>query len=283
MQTETRVGVSVDVIMFFSSESLYTSSGKSLRAAGSLLFNFDSRSSMWALRLHFRWKSGVMFSLVSAFLILSSLSHQEGKDKSFLLDKLQKLQKSNEYAQKHPNKVCLEVLMLITEGLPSDVYMFLIAMAQALLAQQTFEEEEEEERSSTDGADNRAPSALIQAMLARQRAEDEESVPDTHPSSSSAIVQAMLARQATLSRERDGKYSAAGFPGDTSSAVAQAMRARQTAEDDLSSDVMPQVMQARRLAEESLQNSAPAEPSALIQAMLARQQAQDEYDDGYWT
>lgn len=180
----------------------------------------------------------------------------EGKDKSFLLDKLQKLQKSNEYAQKHPNK--------------------------ALLAQQTFEEEEEEEeRSSTDGADNRAPSALIQAMLARQRAEDEESVPDTHPSPSSAIAQAMLARQATLSRGRDDKYSAAGFPGDTSSAVAQAMRARQTAEDDLSSDVMAQVMQARRLAEESLQNSAPAEPSALIQAMLARQQAQDEYDDGY--
>uniref|UniRef100_H3D3E8 Transmembrane channel-like protein n=1 Tax=Tetraodon nigroviridis TaxID=99883 RepID=H3D3E8_TETNG len=32
----------------------------------------------------------------------------EGKDKSFLLDKLQKLQKSNQYAQKHPNKVCLE-------------------------------------------------------------------------------------------------------------------------------------------------------------------------------
>lgn len=68
-----------------------------------------------------------MFPLVSAFLILSSFSHQEGKDKSFLLDKLQKLQKSNQYVQKHPNKVCPEVLMLIAEGVSSDVYMFLIS------------------------------------------------------------------------------------------------------------------------------------------------------------
>lgn len=64
--------------------------------------------------------------LLSALLILSSFFHQEGKDKSFLLDKLQKLQKSNQYAQKHPNKVCLEVLMLIAGGLSSNLYVFLI-------------------------------------------------------------------------------------------------------------------------------------------------------------
>lgn len=166
-------------------------------------------------------------------------------------------------------------------------------MAQALLAQQTFEEEEE--RSSTEGvpvpADIRTSSALLQAMLARQRAEEREvdvrQVPDTHPSSSSTIAQAMQARQAALTPERDGGdggYSVAGLPGDASSAVAQAMLARRTAEDGLSSsssDVMAQVMHARWGAGESLQNSAPAEPSALIQAMLARQKAQDEYDDGY--
>lgn len=158
-------------------------------------------------------------------------------------------------------------------------------MAQALLAQQDFEEEEE--RSSTGGvpvpADIPTSSALVQAMLARQRAEDGET--DTHPPSSNAIAQAMQARQAALTRGGDGEHSAAGFPGDMSSAVTQAMRARRTAEDGLSfsgSDVMTQVMQARWGAGESLQNSAPPGPSALIQAMLARQQAQDEYDDGYW-
>lgn len=159
-------------------------------------------------------------------------------------------------------------------------------VAQALLAQQTFEEEEE--RSSPGGVPvpvgNPTSSALLQAMLARQRAEDGQAVarqvPDTHPSSS--IAQAMQARQAAL--DRDSNYSTAGLPGNTSSAVAQAMQARQTAEDSPSSsgsDVMAQVMQARWAAGESLQNSAPPGPSALIQAMLARQQAQDEYDDGY--
>lgn len=168
-------------------------------------------------------------------------------------------------------------------------------MAQALLAQ-TFEEKEE--RSSTGGvpvpADILTSNALLQAMLARQRAEDGEAdagkptqVLDTHPSSSSnAITLAMQARQAALTREQDGEHSVVGFPSHTSSAVAQAMQARRTAEDGLASsgsDVMAQVMQARWGAGESPQNSAPTGPSALIQAMLARQQAQDEYDDGYWT
>lgn len=160
-------------------------------------------------------------------------------------------------------------------------------MAQALLAKQAFKEEDEQ---SSDGgvpvpADIRTSSTMLQAMLARQRAEDDYYTPDTQPSSSDAIARAMQARQAALTRERNGKYSDAGFPGNSSSALAQAMRARQTAaEDGLSSsgtDVMAQVMQARREALEGPQNSAPAGPSALIQAMLARQQAQDEYDDGY--
>lgn len=163
-------------------------------------------------------------------------------------------------------------------------------MAQALLAKQMFEEEEG--RSSSGGvpvpADIPTSSALLQAMLARQRAEDGEfeahRMPDTRLSSSSAVAQAMQAREASLTRESDQDYSGTGFFGGTSSAVAQAMRARQRVEDGLSysgSDVMAQVMQARQRAEERLQDSAPAGPSALIQAMLARQQAQNEYDDGY--
>ncbi|XP_056891021.1 transmembrane channel-like protein 5 [Takifugu flavidus] len=220
-------------------------------------------------------------------LLIAQLRQQiinEGKDKSFLLDKLQNLQKSNQYVkQKHPNKRTNWRSKDLPKGDQSE------AMAQALLAKQMFEEEE---RSSSGGvpvpADIPTSSALLQAMLARQRAEDGEfevhRMPDMHLSSSSAVAQAMQARQASLTRESDQDYSGTGFFGDTSSAVVQAMRARQTAEDSLSysgSDVMTQVMQARQRAEESLQDSAPAGPSALIQAMLARQQAQNEYDDGY--
>lgn len=163
-------------------------------------------------------------------------------------------------------------------------------MAQAFLAKQIFEEEVEQ--SSAGGvpvpADIPTSSALLQAMLARQRAEGREAevppMPGTHLSSSSIIAQAMQARRATLSQELHHDYSGAGFPGDTSSADTQGMQVRWTAEDGLSysgSDVMLQVMQARQRAEENLQDSAPAEPSTLIQAMLARQQAQNEYDDGY--
>ena len=52
------------------------------------------------------------------------------------------------------------------------------------------------------------------------------------------------------------------------------------------SGVMMQVMEARRRAEEggglrATERSGPGSSSALIQAMLARQQAQNEYDDGY--
>ncbi|TNM85958.1 hypothetical protein fugu_008229 [Takifugu bimaculatus] len=220
-------------------------------------------------------------------LLIAQLRQQiinEGKDKSFLLDKLQNLQKSNQYVkQKHPNKRTNWRSKDLPKGDQSE------AMAQALLAKQMFEEEE---RSSSGGvpvpADIPTSSALLQAMLARQRAEDGEfevhRMPDMHLSSSSAVAQAMQARQASLTRDSDQDYSGTGFFGDTSSAVVQAMRARQTAEDSLSysgSDVMTQVMQARQRAEESLQDSAPAGPSALIQAMLARQQAQNEYDDGY--
>lgn len=163
-------------------------------------------------------------------------------------------------------------------------------MAQAFLAKQIFEKEVEQ--SSTGAvpvpADIPTSSALLQAMQARQRAEGREAevhpMPDTHLSSSSAIAQAMQARRVTLSQELHHDYSGAGFPGDMFSADTQAMQARWRAEDGLlssGSDVMLQVMQARQRAEENLQDSAPAEPSTLIQAMLARQQAQNEYDDGY--
>lgn len=92
-------------------------------------------------------------------------------------------------------------------------------------------------------------------------------------------------------QERDEYFSTGGLSDGTPSALAQAMQARQRADEYGDADglpspvssVMMQVMQARQRAEEAPQNPAPAGSSALIQAMLARQQAQNEYDDGYWT
>lgn len=122
------------------------------------------------------------------------------------------------------------------------------------------------------------------------------------PSGSSALVQALLA-QRTLEEEKEGGYRAGGGPTPSDiftpsaliqqtsappGALAQALLARRRAEqndydDDMeslsSSAVMRRVMQR---AEEPRQGVAPAGgSSALIQAMLARQQAQNEFDDGY--
>ncbi|XP_035856733.1 transmembrane channel-like protein 5 isoform X2 [Sander lucioperca] len=222
----------------------------------------------------------------------------EGNDKSFLLDKLQNLQKSQpdkkskQKTQKKHTKRHLDEHSLGGQSNSN-------AMVQALLARQQLEEEEE--RRDTGGvpvpSDISTSSALIQAMLARQRAYDQDG--DEHLSSASALSQAVQARQRAEGQERDEYYST-GFsenPINTSSAVAQAMQARQRAEEDGADDlpssvssVMMQVMQARQIAEEEdgppwvpapTQNPSPAGSSALIQAMLARQQAQNEYDDGY--
>ncbi|KAF3843975.1 hypothetical protein F7725_016023 [Dissostichus mawsoni] len=201
----------------------------------------------------------------------------EGKDKSFLLERLQNLQKSHpdkRSKQKNPKKHSKRRPDDHSSGGQSTSN----AMVQALLARQQLEKEEEE-RLSTGGVP--VPSDI---------------------SSSSALIQAMQARQRAEGQERDEHYSAGYYesPTNTSSAVTQAMQARQRAQvegtDDASdptssvSSVMMQVMQARQRAEEEdrpqwvpapPQNRAPAGSSALIQAMLARQQAQNEYDDGY--
>nr|XP_020451663.1 transmembrane channel-like protein 5 [Monopterus albus] len=217
-----------------------------------------------------------------------------GKDKSFLIDKLQTLQnsdpnkKSKEKDQKMHTKQCSDEQ---SSGSQSNSN----AMVQALLARQQFEEEDE--RRSADGvpvpADISTPSALMQAMLARQRAEawDEHlyQMPDNYPSSSSTLVQAMQARQRAESQERAEYIRTAPFsenPVNRFSAVSQTDRS-----GDLSSSVSSVKMQVReKSAEEEdrfqwvpspSQNPAPPGSSALIQAMLARQQAQNEFDDGY--
>ncbi|KAM9363076.1 transmembrane channel-like protein 5 [Symphorus nematophorus] len=217
----------------------------------------------------------------------------EGKDKSFLLEKLKNLQ-NKKPKQKKQKKHTSQHSDDHSSGGQSNSN----AMVQTLLARQRLEEVGEEERRSDGGVpvpsdistSTSNSSALVLAMLARQRAEDQDEdlyqTPDQHSSPSSALTQTMQARQAAQDQERDEHYSTAGF---SSSAVTQAMQARQRAEMDGADDadelpssvssVMMQVMQARQRAEEPSQN--PAGSSALIQAMLARQQAQNEYDDGY--
>ncbi|XP_076585292.1 transmembrane channel-like protein 5 [Chaetodon auriga] len=189
----------------------------------------------------------------------------EGKDKSFLLDKLQNLQKPNKTNQqkdqrKHANHRSGDH----SSGGQSKSN----ATIQALFARQQLEEEEE--RYGAGGvpvpSDITTSSALVQAMMARQQAEsqDEDLYHTDDPSSSSALALAMQARQMAQVQDRDEYHSAAGFsenPLNAPSAVTL-------------------VMQARQRAEEPPQNPAPGS-SALIQAMLARQQAQNEYDDGY--
>ncbi|XP_017272380.1 transmembrane channel-like protein 5 [Kryptolebias marmoratus] len=231
----------------------------------------------------------------------------EGKDKSFLLDKLQYLQKSyseipaGPIKQKGPSS-------RRSDGHSSGSQSNSNAMVQVLLARQQLEEEEQ--RRSLGGvsvpSDISASSAMTQALLARQRAErqneDFYQMPEEHPSSLNALDQAMAARQRALDDERDEYWSTTDFNerNSSASAVTQAMQARLRAEEDRGDDpadlpsptssVMIQVMQARQRAEEEermqwapdpLQNPAPSGSSALIQAMLARQQAQNEYDDGY--
>ncbi|KAK5866465.1 hypothetical protein PBY51_020654 [Eleginops maclovinus] len=198
----------------------------------------------------------------------------EGKDKSFLLERLQNLQKS------HPDKRSIpKNQKKHSKRRPDDHssggQSTSNAMVQALLARQQLEEE----RLSTGGvpvpSDISTSNALIQAMKARQRAEDQEReeqyIPAYYESpinTSSSVTQAMQARQRAVV---EGTDDARDLNSSVSSVMMQVMQARQRAEEE----DMPQWVPAPP------KNQTPAGSSALIQAMLARQQAQNEYDDGY--
>lgn len=192
----------------------------------------------------------------------------EGKDKSFLLEKLQNLQKSQpgNRSQKKNHKKSK------TKPHPDDF-------------------------SSTSSSNS---NAMVQVLFARQRAEAEEreqrrhtiSEQGTQQSSSSALALAMQAKQRAETQTREEYYSRAGFTENHMNYRHATEQQEENSPDSVNS-VMMQVMQARQRAEEEEEEElkqmqwAPAVPqnpapsSALIQAMLARQQAQNEYDDGY--
>lgn len=223
----------------------------------------------------------------------------EGKDKSFLLEKLQNLQKSQpnkKSKQKNhkKNKTKHHPEDYSSGGSPNSN-----AMVQVLLARQRLEEEEERHRV------REVPVPLESSDLTQfikshhpsnQGASDMYGTDDKQQSSSGALALAMQARQRAESQTREEYYSRAGFtenhvnyihrpeeeedtsPGSVNSVMMQVMQARQRAEQEEEEEVK-RMQWAPAPAPAPAHNPAPS--SALIQAMLARQQAQNEYDDGY--
>lgn len=179
----------------------------------------------------------------------------EGKDKTFLLEKLQKLHNSDNTDKKPRRKRPKEHK---TNEPGNNFPSGSSALVQALLAQRTLEEEKGGYRAGGGPipSDNFTPSALIQVMLSRQSIEEQEADLQRRSAPPGALAQAMLARRRAEQSDHDDNMESLS-----------------------SSAVMRRVMQR---AEEPRQGVAPAGgSSALIQAMLARQQAQNEFDDGY--
>ncbi|XP_053712092.1 transmembrane channel-like protein 5 isoform X1 [Synchiropus splendidus] len=179
----------------------------------------------------------------------------EGKDKSFLLEKLRNMQQSQpdpkpkQKKQRHHKR---------QDDPSSSGQSNSNAVVQGLFARQQLEEKE---RSSHGGvlvpSDLSPSSALAQAMAARQRATSQNQFADPEMALGSAGYTVTQVRH----REEDVSGSSV-------------------------SSVMMQVMQARQRVEEEdgmqwVSDPAHTSSSALIQAMLARQQAQNEFDDGY--
>ncbi|XP_064857544.1 transmembrane channel-like protein 5 isoform X2 [Oncorhynchus nerka] len=236
----------------------------------------------------------------------------EGKDKAFLLEKLQNLQKSKQNKQKKKKQVRKRQENESSSG-----------MLQALIARQRLEQENGDSSSSfgvpmpSGHSVSTTSSAMMQAMLARQYAEDQDvasyrGVPfpaDQTPAPSSALIQAMQARQRAESQNEDEFYrepvQSQNPVNALPSAMIQVMQARQRAESEQEEDefyrapvhsehpvsstpsAMMQVMQARQRAEEeesefyrapasSQHPDASGTGSALIQAMLARQQVEED-------
>ncbi|XP_061888742.1 transmembrane channel-like protein 5 isoform X1 [Entelurus aequoreus] len=208
----------------------------------------------------------------------------EGKDKSFLLEKLQNLQKchpSKKPKQKNQKK---NPKHRSDRSFPGGQFNS-NGMVQALILHQRLEEDEAGRRP-TGGAD-----ALVQTAMFHQRAQDQNGA--FHPTHQPSFTPDLSQDE---ENETDFRYRAAEFPESPLNGSIALMQARQRENDAAQghdspssfSNAMMQVMQARQNAEreESLhwgtpENAPPARSSALIQAMLARQQAQNEFDDGY--
>ncbi|XP_061844244.1 transmembrane channel-like protein 5 isoform X2 [Nerophis lumbriciformis] len=214
----------------------------------------------------------------------------EGKDKSFLLEKLQNLQKchpSKKPKQKNQKK---NPKHRSDRSFPGGQFNS-NGMVQALILHQRLEEDEAGRRPAggTVPSDILHSDALLQTAMVHQRAQDQNGA--FHPMHQPFFTPDLSQDE---ENETDVRYRDAEFPESPLNGSIALMQARQREGDDSPSsfsNAMMQVMQARQNAEreESLhwgttaapENAPPARSSALIQAMLARQQAQNEFDDGY--
>ncbi|XP_056136754.1 transmembrane channel-like protein 5 [Lampris incognitus] len=231
---------------------------------------------------------------------------KEGKDKGFLLGKLQNLQQT--HSNKNPKQWNQKKHTERRSGRPlSGGRTNSNVLVQALLSREQLEEQAERGGSSGGPvpSDILISSTLKTAMLARQRAEEEERsfqripFPSNPTPSTDTLDQAMQARQRVAGHDmgdywRTSVFSESPLNSHSSSAMVQVMQERQRAVEDYhgqddstenvaysTSSIMMQVMEARQRAEEEEGVHSLPRSNALIQAMLARQQAQNEYDDGY--
>ncbi|XP_037108128.1 transmembrane channel-like protein 5 [Syngnathus acus] len=186
----------------------------------------------------------------------------EGKDKSFLLEKLQNLQKSHpnkKHKQKNPKQHPNRRLDDSSTGGQSHSN----ATVPALLHRQRIEQEESRfPKTDHHQMDERHP---LHQSSDRYVFYNTAEFPENHYDSSTDVIQARQKHEADIAPEIDGSSSF------MSNAMIQVMQARQRAERNEGLHWDP----ARP------PNLPPASSSALIQAMLARQQDQNEYDDGY--
>ncbi|XP_064818980.1 transmembrane channel-like protein 5 isoform X2 [Oncorhynchus masou masou] len=221
----------------------------------------------------------------------------EGKDKAFLLEKLQNLQKSKQNKQKKKKQVRKRQENESSTG-----------MLQALIARQRLEQENGDSSSSfgvpmpSGHSVSTTSSAMMQAMLARQYAEDQNvasyrGVPfpaDQTPAPSSALIQAMQARQRAESQNEDEFYRApvqSQNPVNAlPSAMIQVMQARQRAESEQEEDEFyrtpvhsehPVSSTPSVINTQCHQHPVSSTPSAMMQVMQARQRAEEEESEFY--
>ncbi|XP_057700052.1 transmembrane channel-like protein 5 [Corythoichthys intestinalis] len=221
----------------------------------------------------------------------------EGKDKSFLLEKLQNLQKS--YSNKmHKQKNKKKHAKRRLDDTSTGAHSYQNTTVQSLISHQQLELEERHFPSGIQLPPDIFTSEAVSRMN-HQRAE--EQVDEMYRIRQSSFRQGIPSRHDDRENERDEYRSSAEFPEnlhDNSMAVIQAMEARKKQDyvpqerdgfPSSLSNAMIQVMQARQRAEQdeglhwsrTFPQHPPTSSSPLIQAMLARQQAQNEYDDGY--
>ncbi|XP_077462082.1 transmembrane channel-like protein 5 [Stigmatopora argus] len=217
----------------------------------------------------------------------------EGKDKSFLLEKLKNLQ--NAYAKKmHKPKNKKKHNKRRLDGISTGAHSRQNRSVQSLIIHQQLGEE----KHFCSGTQLSSDIFTSDGITKMTHHRDSEQVKEMYPTCQSSFTLGMGPRHDDGENESDYHCNTPEFSEnfhENSMAAVQAMQPRKTDNYALQerdglpsslSNAMIQVIQARQRAERDTglnwgPQHASTHSSALIQAMLARQQAQNEYDDGY--